>query len=143
MLDHPARVFLDIENARLSPELMGKTFSLDGPYLRQLRLGQVKEKVARIVLDVAEIKNYHVSDLHNPYRIVIDIQGSAVDAERPARLKPTKQPWRIKRGDPLPDEFTTISPAALSDTLSSKKVLLAEDLDVEKKSISKPQAANT
>ncbi|PYV43695.1 MAG: hypothetical protein DMG06_09635, partial [Acidobacteria bacterium] len=142
-LDHPARIFLDVENARLSPELIGRTFSVAGPYLRQVRLGQAKEKVARIVLDVAEVKNYRVSDLHHPFRIVIDIQGPTMDAEQQARLKPTKEPWRIKRGDPLPDELTTILPAALSDPLPSKKVLLGSDHDIEKESISKAQAANT
>jgi N-acetylmuramoyl-L-alanine amidase len=141
-LDHPARIFLDIDNAKLSPELMGKTFSLDGPYLRQLRLGQAKEKVARIVLDVDEIQKYHVSDLLNPFRIMIDIQNPAADAQQQARSKPSQKAWRIKRGDPLSDELTTISPSVLRDALSSKKAVLVEDLAREKKSISRTQSAN-
>ena len=73
----------------------------------------------------------------------IDIQNpAAADAQQQARSKPSKKAWRLKRGDPLSDELTTISPSVLSDALSFKKAVLVEDLAPEKKLISRTQSAN-
>src|SRR5262249_42196278 len=65
-LEHPARIFLDIQNAQLSTELTGKTFSLESGPFHQLRSGQAKERVARLVLDLTEVRKYRLSNLRGP-----------------------------------------------------------------------------
>ncbi len=74
-LSRPDRIVLDIENTRLSPALVGKTFPVEDGFLRQVRLGQFTSTVTRVVLDVERIDDYSVLPLPNPFRLVIDIHG--------------------------------------------------------------------
>jgi N-acetylmuramoyl-L-alanine amidase len=74
-LSKPDRIVLDIENARLSSSLTGKTFPAEDGFLRQIRLGQYTNSVTRVVLDVEKIEEYSVLPLPNPFRLVIDIRG--------------------------------------------------------------------
>ena len=87
---NPDRLVFDLSNTRLSPALVGKTFPLEDGFLRQIRLGQYKPTVTRVVLDVAQIEDYSVFSLPNPFRLVIDIRGkpSASSAKAPESAKP-------------------------------------------------------
>ena len=88
-LSKPDRIVLDIQDARLSPTLMGKTFPIEDGYLHQIRLGQFTPTVTRIVLDVEKIEEYSVLPLPNPFRLVVDIHGiSQSDQETERAAKP-------------------------------------------------------
>jgi N-acetylmuramoyl-L-alanine amidase len=76
-LSKPDRIVLDIENARLSPTLVGKTFPVEDGFLHQIRLGQFTATVTRMVLDVEKIDEYSVLPLPNPFRLVVDIHGGS------------------------------------------------------------------
>jgi N-acetylmuramoyl-L-alanine amidase len=76
-LADPDRIVLNLQNAHLSPELMGKTFPVENGFLRQIRLAQFSPDVARVVLDVEKIDTYSIFPLPNPFRLVIDVQGAA------------------------------------------------------------------
>lgn len=121
-LDDPARFYLDIEGAKLSSTFTAKAFPINDGYVNQIRLGQLKDLVARIVLDLGEITSCQVSSLQNPYRIVIDISGPPRSS-----LQATKKDWQVTRGEPLPDE--------LAHPAIKKKKLTAEqrkkDLGIE------------
>jgi N-acetylmuramoyl-L-alanine amidase len=87
-LSNPDRIVLDIENARLSPALVGKTFPVEDGFLRQIRLGQFTSTVTRVVLDVEKIDEYSVLPLPNPFRLVVDIHGGSTlsrETERAAK----------------------------------------------------------
>ncbi len=73
-LDSPARLFLDLQNTRVTPPA-GKTLPVGDPMVQQIRLAQYKTGVARIVLDLTSPANYEISELTNPYRLVIDVHG--------------------------------------------------------------------
>jgi len=74
---NPDRLVFDLPNTRLSPALVGKTFSVQDGLLRQIRVAQYSPTVTRVVLDVEQIDDYSVSTLPNPFRLVIDIHGKA------------------------------------------------------------------
>jgi N-acetylmuramoyl-L-alanine amidase len=139
-LDHPARIFLDIQNAQLSTELMGKTFPLENGSLRQLRCGQAKENVARIVLDLTDIRKYRLSSLRDPHRIVLDVE-SPVGARQQAGAKAGGESKRIKRGEPLGDEVTMASDFEVAASLGSKRPSSIETAIVAKKEESKIRSA--
>ena len=80
-LSKPDRIVLDIQNARLSPALVGKTFPVEDGFLRQVRLGQFTPTITRVVLDVEKIDEYSVLPLPNPFRLVIDIHGAGTPAQ--------------------------------------------------------------
>jgi len=76
-LSNPDRIVVDLQNAHLSPELVGKTFPVENGFLRQIRVAQFSPDVARVVLDVEKIEAYSIFSLPNPFRLVIDVQGAA------------------------------------------------------------------
>jgi N-acetylmuramoyl-L-alanine amidase len=76
-LSNPDRIVVDLQNAHLSSELVGKTFPVENGFLRQIRVAQFTPDVARVVLDVEKIEAYSIFSLPNPFRLVIDVQGAA------------------------------------------------------------------
>ena len=126
-LEHPARIFLDIQNAQLSTELTGKTFSLESGPFHQLRSGQAKERVARLVLDLTEVRKYRLSNLRGPCRIVLDVESPRAGVTVAGESK------RIKRGEPLGDELSTSPDFEVAASLDSGKPAPIETVSVGNK----------
>lgn len=74
-LSSPDRIFFDIANAKLSKELLNKTFVVSDEFLKQVRVAQNRLDVVRVVLDFSAISDYSVFELYDPFRIVVDIHG--------------------------------------------------------------------
>lgn len=96
-LSHPDRLVFDLPDTRLSRSLTGKTFPVEGGFLREVRIAQYQPTVTRAVLDVKKITDYSVFSLPNPFRLVIDIHGTAtpptesVENEAAPRAQQTQQ----------------------------------------------------
>lgn len=103
-LDSPARVFLDIENVWLSTALAGRTFVLNDGYVNKIRLGQSKDTVARVVLDMGSFKHYQVLRLSDPPRLVVDVQGGARREAQQGQVA-ANSGWKARHGKPLADEL--------------------------------------
>ena len=73
----PDRVFFDLADTKLAPELIGKTFEIDDGFLRKIRVAQYQRGVTRVVLEVDPVSEYSAFLLPNPYRLIIDIHGKA------------------------------------------------------------------
>jgi N-acetylmuramoyl-L-alanine amidase len=71
----PDRVFFDLYDTRLAPELAGKSFDVESGFLHKIRVAQYKPGLTRVVLDVDEVVEYSAFFLPNPDRLVIDIHG--------------------------------------------------------------------
>ncbi len=72
----PRRIYIDLENCRLSPETVRNIPIGDG-LLRQIRNAQFDPKTVRVVLDTqSNISNYKVFTLSDPFRVVIDVMSS-------------------------------------------------------------------
>src|SRR6266480_3765983 len=77
-LSDPDRVYFDIKHARLSNELLRQPIDVpSGRCLKAVRVAQNRADVVRVVLDVAQPKDYSVSELAVPDRLVVDVYGSA------------------------------------------------------------------
>jgi N-acetylmuramoyl-L-alanine amidase len=75
-ISDPDRIYFDIENARLSNELLHQPIDVPaGSYLKAVRVAQNRADVVRVVLDVARVKDYSVFELADPDRLVIDVYG--------------------------------------------------------------------
>jgi len=123
-LSKPDRIVLDIENARLSPALVGKTFPVEDGFLRQIRVGQFTSTVTRVVLDVEKIEDYSVLPLPNPFRLVVDIHGGSTlirETERTAKEStaraPTARPQRLEESS-----TATEQPASSSESAQKPEV---------------------
>jgi N-acetylmuramoyl-L-alanine amidase len=71
----PDRVFFDLQDTKLAPELTGKSFEVDDGFLRKIRVAQYQRGVTRVVLEVDPVSEYSAFLLPNPYRLIIDIHG--------------------------------------------------------------------
>lgn len=72
--DQPRRLYIDLENCRVSTELQ-KLIRIDDGLLRQVRSGQYTANQVRVVLDTQSLADYKVFSLPDPFRIVIDVRG--------------------------------------------------------------------
>jgi len=71
------RFFLDLKNTVLSKKLKGKKrIVFNRNYIREIRIGQFKKDIARVVLEFKEVKEKKHFALKQPFRIVIDIFGT-------------------------------------------------------------------
>ena len=75
ILKNPDRLSIDIHNSKLSPEIK-EPISINDGLLKQVRAGQNQKDVVRIVLELDSINSYSIINLNNPFRIVIDVDGS-------------------------------------------------------------------
>ncbi len=100
-LSNPDRIFFDISNARLSHDLMNKTFVVGDALLRQVRVAQNQRDVVRVVLDFANIGEYSVFELHDPFRIVVDIHATRVAETGSQKAVSPKTPTSEPRASPV------------------------------------------
>ncbi len=78
----PDRIYFDIDNAKLKRELLREPIEVPvGGYLKTVRVAQNRADVVRVVLDVAQVKDYSVFELANPDRLVVDVYGPNADAQ--------------------------------------------------------------
>jgi N-acetylmuramoyl-L-alanine amidase len=82
----PDRIYFDIEGSKLSSALVRKPVELDGGgLLKTVRVAQKQPGVVRVVLEVNRVTDYSVFLLPDPYRLVVDVYGTASAAEQAAR----------------------------------------------------------
>jgi N-acetylmuramoyl-L-alanine amidase len=76
----PDRVYFDLHRAKLTPDIANKNWDVKDGLLKSLRLGQNKDGVVRLVLDVNGARDYSGYLLANPYRLVIEVHAKPVSA---------------------------------------------------------------
>jgi N-acetylmuramoyl-L-alanine amidase len=87
-VENPDRIFFDVGHARLAQELVGKSFNVtDDGFLQRVRAAQFSDEVTRVVLDVHHVAEYSAFLLPDPYRLIIDIHGSAGVREQGSGIK--------------------------------------------------------
>lgn len=72
--DNPRRLYIDLENCRIAPELQAPIPINDG-LLKMVRSGQRSPDTTRVVLDTQSLSDYKIFSLQDPFRIVIDLKG--------------------------------------------------------------------
>ncbi len=125
VLKSPDRIYFDLVGTRPGPELNGRTISVDGVFIKRIRVARNRPEVVRVVLDYHKIRDHSVFALFNPFRIVIDTYGhdsgrkakttrefSTAQTARPipppapTRKKPPESPRAAKRD---PEEDLTLT----------------------------------
>jgi N-acetylmuramoyl-L-alanine amidase len=89
-LTHPDRIVFDLHHAELSPALKVRVFPAENGFLRQIRVGQFKPTVTRVVLNVRKLDDYTVFPLPNPFRLVVDIHGPQAPRNAPRQEEMAK-----------------------------------------------------
>jgi len=76
----PDRVYFDLHRAKLTPDIAKKNWEVKDGLLKSVRLGQNKDGVVRVVLDVNGARDFSAYLLANPYRLVIEVHAKPVAA---------------------------------------------------------------
>jgi N-acetylmuramoyl-L-alanine amidase len=72
----PERIYFDLHDTALAPELDGKTMEVGDASLVRVRMAQPVAGVTRVVLDTKDGSNFAVSMESSPYRLVVELRGS-------------------------------------------------------------------
>jgi len=71
----PDRLWVDLVGTRLHPNLAKRAFPVGDGLLEQVRIGQNRDDVVRVVLDFKDVGEHQVFFLEDPARLVIDVRG--------------------------------------------------------------------
>jgi N-acetylmuramoyl-L-alanine amidase len=85
---NPDRIFFDIHDARLTPEVAKASVKVEGNLLTAVRAAQNHAGIVRVVLDVNGVKEYNASLQDNPPALVIDLYPSSGAAKMAKAKKP-------------------------------------------------------
>ena len=72
----PERIYFDLHDTVLSPQLDGATMDVGDVSLTRVRVAQPVPGLTRIVLDTRDGSNFSVSMESNPYRLVVELRGA-------------------------------------------------------------------
>jgi N-acetylmuramoyl-L-alanine amidase len=99
VLKKPPRLYIDISGATLNPHLT-EPIPIEAGLLKRVRAGQYTPDTVRVVLDLESVAEYKIFPLTDPFRIVIDVLGTAPVAQtqqKEVSQAPTKhQPRAFK-----------------------------------------------
>jgi N-acetylmuramoyl-L-alanine amidase len=74
-LDHPDRVFLDLQGVRRQEGTHGlQVIPVGDKLVKQIRIAMVQADIVRVVLDLETYAEYSISQLRNPERIMIELR---------------------------------------------------------------------
>jgi N-acetylmuramoyl-L-alanine amidase len=113
---NPDRLWIDLEGTRLHPNLVHRSFPVGDGLLEQIRVGQNKDDVVRVVLDFKDVKDHSIFYLENPLRLVVDVRGTArpmVASTEKAEGAPLSSVWTVHT--PRPSSSPAPSPTPKAD----------------------------
>jgi N-acetylmuramoyl-L-alanine amidase len=104
----PERIYFDLHDTVLSPELSGKTMDIGDASLTRVRIAQPVAGVTRVVLDTKDGSNFSVSMESSPYRLVVELRGS--EKTLAARSIPTSRTSPSVIATPAPMKAAPAAP---------------------------------
>jgi N-acetylmuramoyl-L-alanine amidase len=113
-LSDPDRIYFDIANAKLSPLLANRSFAVQDNLLKYVRAAQNRSDLVRVVLDISVTEGISISELQDPFRIVIDLRRKEAAALPPAPTSPVVSP----KAPPSPAQKPQAPPAAVTELTS-------------------------
>lgn len=78
-LTGPDRIYFDLHDTGLAPELEGRTIDVGDGLLSRIRMAQPEPNTTRIVLETKGGSNFSVSLEPNPYRLVVQVRKIGAD----------------------------------------------------------------
>jgi N-acetylmuramoyl-L-alanine amidase len=110
-IDGPDRIFFDLLNTRLDPQLITKSFDIDDRFLKKIRISQFQPGRTRVVLEVNDVSDFRASWKADPPRLVIDVRNEDV-RNKPSKAAPPGE-------DAAPTEAGAGIQAAVARTVAS------------------------
>lgn len=110
-LSNPERLFVDLtRSVPAAGQPRQQTIPVGDNLIRQIRIAQTQPGVMRVVLDLAEKLDYSISQLSNPYRVLIEVRRSA-GTPQPELLEKIEREVRLETQSGRPSSPTPGSAA--------------------------------
>ncbi len=77
-IDGPDRIFFDLLNTQLDPQVVAKNIDIDDRFLKKIRISQFRPGRTRVVLEVNDVSDFQASLRSDPPRLVIDVHTEDV-----------------------------------------------------------------
>jgi N-acetylmuramoyl-L-alanine amidase/putative methionine-R-sulfoxide reductase with GAF domain len=87
-LASPDRIYFDVHDTSLAPEIEGKAIDVGDALLARVRVSQPVSGLTRVVLETKDKPNFSVSLEPNPYRLVVRVRRLGADPKAQANLFP-------------------------------------------------------
>ncbi len=87
-LASPDRIYFDLHDTQLAPDLAGKTIDVGDALLNRVRVAQPVAGMTRIVLETKADSNFSVSLEPNPYRLVVEVSKVGTTPKTTVNLFP-------------------------------------------------------
>jgi N-acetylmuramoyl-L-alanine amidase/putative methionine-R-sulfoxide reductase with GAF domain len=84
----PDRIYFDLHDTALAPELSGKTIDVGDALLSRIRVAQPVPGMTRVVLETKGSPNFSVSLEPNPYRLVVEVRKIGTEPKAKIDLFP-------------------------------------------------------
>lgn len=78
----PQRLYVDLNNSKLGKDIT-KVVPINDDLLIDARAGQYESNSVRVVVDIKSFETYKIFSLKNPFRIVVDVWGTAAKSAPP------------------------------------------------------------
>jgi len=85
-LPNPDRIYFDLHDTTLAPELSGKTLDINDALLARVRVAQLTPGVTRVVLETKSAVDFSVSLEQNPYRLAVEVRKTGAKPEARTRI---------------------------------------------------------
>jgi N-acetylmuramoyl-L-alanine amidase len=124
----PDRIYFDLHKANLTPGQAKKTIDVKNGLLKSVRLGQNRDGVVRLVLDVDGARDYKAYLISNPYRLVIEVRNSAnvTTAKNGASAPATTVPVSVAPKEDAVDPKATDQPSETASASANKQPATAK-----------------
>jgi N-acetylmuramoyl-L-alanine amidase len=139
-LHDPERLFIDLVGARLHPNLTDRVFPVGDGLLEQVRIGQNRDNIVRVVLDFKDVKDHQIFFLQNPARLVIDVRGNPPPEGAPAVVADASAAPAARSA---PEKAPVISEILDVDSAEGIERAVEERVAAERRAVASPAPAPT
>ena len=87
-LSSPDRIYFDLHDTRLAPELLGKSIEIGDSFVGRIRMAQPVPGMTRVVLETRANSTFSVSLEPNPYRLVVEVRKIGATPKSAVNLFP-------------------------------------------------------
>lgn len=85
----PDRIYFDLRDTRLAPELLGKSIEVGDTLVHRVRMAQPVAGMTRVVLETKPNSTFSVSLEPNPYRLVVEVRKIGANPKGAVNLFPS------------------------------------------------------
>jgi len=84
----PDRIYFDLRDTRLAPDLLGKSIEVGDTFVHRVRMAQPVAGMTRVVLETKPNSTFSVSLEPNPYRLVVEVRKIGANPKGAVNLFP-------------------------------------------------------